>query len=172
MHRTASAVIAALACSIAFPAAAAGEFCTHLNAFIRAPFAAARTPVARSVVFYWQPPGILGTVQCVHDGIAANKTFCDWLMENTSREFSERLPESVLACYGFSFPPVPNVEDWRATYSFVDDKTLRWLVLDVRHDQPGLDYDAVRISVLPDGQDTAIHPLPDLAGPPKIDTDK
>jgi hypothetical protein len=172
MRRAAAIAAAVLACaqSVA-PAAAGQEICTRLNAYIRAPFSTApgQAPVARSIEFYWQPPGILGAVQCVHNGVAANKALCDWLMENTSREFSEQLPDAVLTCFGFSFPPVPNVEDWRATYSFVDDKTLRRLVLDVRHGQPDIDYDAIRISVLPDGQDTSLHPLPDFPSPPKLD---
>ena len=115
------------------------------------------------------PGGILGTIQCVHGGVQPGKKFCDWLMDNTSREFSEALPENVLRCEGFGFPGVPNVEDWKATYGFVDDKSLRWLILEVRLDQPGDRYDgAVRISALPDGQDTAIHPLPPFPDPEPV----
>lgn len=152
-------------------AVAEDEFCTHLFDFVRAPFPVEQDKLqhTRSIEFYWMPSGILGTIQCVHEGKAENRKLCDWLMQHTSREFSELLAEDVLRCEGFGFPPVPNVGDWKATYEFVDDKSLRWLVLDVRRAQPNVPYDdAVRISALPDGQDTAVHPLPPFPDPPPI----
>ncbi len=146
------------------------EFCDHLFDFVRAPFAASgKPPVARSIEFYWIPSGILGTTQCVYGGTKPGKDFCDWLINHSSKEFTELLPEEALRCEGFDFPPVPNVDDWKATYQFVDGKSLRWLVLDVRLYQPGDRYDgAVRISALPDGQGMATHPLPPLPDPEPI----
>jgi hypothetical protein len=153
------------------PARADTDFCAHLNSFIRAPFPASsrEQPVARSIEFYWLPGDILPNVQCRHGGIAEGTKFCGWLIENTSREFSEMLPESVLKCEGFAFPLVPNVEDWKATYSFVDDVSQRWMILEVRRGQENMEYDAIRVSVLPDGQDSAMNPLPAFPEPEPTD---
>jgi hypothetical protein len=158
--RTAAALVltASFCCS---QASANDDFCQQLKAFVLAPFP---TPTARSVEFYWVPEGILGTVKCVHHGVKASQEFCSWLIQNTSREFDEGLPEDFLRCHGFQFPPIPNAEDWKATYSFFDnagDASERETVLEVRLAQPGTrDDGAVRISVIPKGQHTAIKPLP------------
>jgi hypothetical protein len=153
------------------PASADTDFCVHLNSFIRAPFPtpSGGKPVARSIEFFWLPGDLLPNVQCQHDGIREGAKFCGWLIENTSREFSEMLPESVLKCEGFGFPPVPNVEDWKATYSIVDDVSLRWMILEVRRGQENTRYDAIRVSVLPDGQDSAMNPLPAFPEPERTD---
>jgi hypothetical protein len=163
--RAAVAIVVAALCSS--QAIAADEFCDHLNAFIRAPFSA---PVPRSAEFYWMAPGdAWGTVACFGHGDADSKKLCNWLLSgNTSHEFSEMLPEQVLGCNGFTFPVMPNVEDWKATYSFPDEPSGRWMVMDVRHGQRDLKYDVVRISVLPDGKDEATSPLPDVPPPGPI----
>ncbi|MEJ0027845.1 MAG: hypothetical protein WDN01_17610 [Rhizomicrobium sp.] len=137
------------------------EICNRLDAFDRAPFPSGVTQAPRSVVFLWKPSGILGTAECVHHSEPNAKALCGWLMENTSREFSEVLPERILSCHGFGFPRHPNVGDWIADYEFIDEKTMRWLRLDVARGQIP-DVDAIRWTVLPDGKDNATLPLSPL----------
>jgi hypothetical protein len=166
MRRAAARVVAALFVLPGVAHSAEAEYhddiCNRLDTFDRAAFDA--PAVAHSIVFVWKPAGILGTVECLHWNERNAKALCGWLIENTSREFDEALPERILRCHGFEFPLMPNVRDWIALYDFWDEKENRDLLLEV--DRGGLpDASAIRWTVFPTGKSVdsfTLTPLKDI----------
>jgi len=168
--KRAVASVAAASFLFSFGAAAQEEICTRLDIFDRAPITAlvGAKPPPRSIVFLWTQGEILPNVTCIHGGQTDAKALCDWLLANTSREFSEVLPEDILRCHGFAFPPVPNVGTWIADYSFFDDKNQRELLLEVHRGDLST-ANAVRWTAFPDGQnDATAAPLPPIADLPEV----
>jgi hypothetical protein len=92
---------ALLACST--PAVAGDELCKTIQAFERSKpqHANERTwfeyhwGFARDSFWSWG---------CRHSRDEVAKATCQWLLENTSREFSMMLPHSIMQCYGYRFP--------------------------------------------------------------------
>lgn len=48
---------------------------------------------------------------CRHSNDKVSKATCDWLMENTSHEFTMMLPLAVMSCYGYHLPKYASY-DW------------------------------------------------------------
>jgi hypothetical protein len=162
----ASATIAAMLFAVAH-ADEGDDACPHIAAFAAAPLAKgdgdSKGIAYRSVTFRFLPADIFPTLTCDGSDVPARK-LCGWLGSNTSREFTEMLPEQVLGCYGFKFPLLPNVGGWKATYDLYDDHHL--MLLEIVRGEPGWTEDDVRLTVFREGMDDATSPLPRLPGQP------
>ena len=157
-----------LACSPAF--AQDDEFCSRLISFETAPLDETGTEQSRWIELHWRGQWLDlekgWGLTCVSSPDPAAREFCNWLPRNTSYEFPEVFPISILRCHGFV---LPKASDWRSWKSEID----LWHAEDRKHeliiDFATLEGEtgAVRyLSVGEDAGDIEIEERPLTAMPP------
>lgn len=146
-------------------AQAAEQLCDELNAFAAGQWSEPDDPAPRHWVEFHR--GVQADTAnrwswgCRYSGDEASKALCDWLMDNTSREFHAALPVNVLKCLG-------NVTPEQATDAaqLVEGQIRRkagdgsWLVLDIASKGMRRGESAVRISFASDARALDPEDLP------------
>lgn len=148
----------------ASPAWAGDEICARIEAFQRAPFeeGGAATP-ARWVEVRWE--GNIGGADgwglaCTRSEDDASAQLCDWLVGNTSMEFSGNLPKRILECFGYAFPsPWSGWREWRSDLDLVGAGRPLLLQIDLTEAAPSR---VVRLVSFAEGQSEATVDLPPL----------
>jgi hypothetical protein len=151
------------------------EFCNQIYAFQTAPFEkdSEGKPLRRAIEFHWIGFWMdfehgFGT-ECQNGGTAPGKALCNWLPENTSREFPSTLPLDILSCYGWKIPGHTSDFDIRkATLKISTDKDGNELENSDRYLQLEIDMQArkrgdmaIRLSVIP-WDEKFLNPQPRL----------
>lgn len=137
------------------------ELCKKLHSFVADQKAETADPAPRHwVEFHWginPDPNTFWSVGCLHSSDLSSKQFCGWLLDHTSREFSNFLPIRIQQCMGFSFPK-NRKNEWHLTDGEIrHDIKDGWLVLEMttRDLQPGesalrISYDTIDVKFEPD----------------------
>lgn len=156
---------AAILVSLFAPGAAfAGEFCDRLAAVEHAPFSPGPQSQRRFIEFHWVGGWPLDgfRIECRHSTEPIAAGFCKWLMTNTSMEFHDRLPRTILTCHGYRFPDLSYWEGWKARINLGGTLATNSVKLDIDlAEHKPLDA-AVRLSVFPPGKDETLLPMPPL----------
>ena len=89
-----------------------------LDAYETAPFENGQT--RRSVTLKWVVDWMdfengFGKGCEFYEDDLASKELCAWLLGNTSTEFPNRTPISILECYGYEFPSVSTWSGWQSS---------------------------------------------------------
>ena len=146
-------------------ARAAEPLCDQLDAFAAGQWSETADPAPRHWVEFHR--GIEADTLnrwswgCRHSGDEASAQFCDWLMDNTSREFHTSLPLHVLECMG----EVPR-EQADSASRLIEGEVRRkakdgsWLVLEVSSNAMRRGESAVRISFESDARPLDPEDLP------------
>ena len=132
-------------------ASAADMLCAQLDKFVVDQEAETAEPMPRHwVEFHWgidPDPNSFWSWGCRHSKDLSSAGFCNYLMDNTSREFRNRLPLQVLKCLGYRFPDQA-WSGWKVQDGMFEHqrKNGSWLVMEIvsKGLQPG--EMAVRIS--------------------------
>ena len=169
-------ILTGLACLLLVPPAfadPADDICAKLSAFENAPFdASLKSPRRHWIEVHW-----IGnwldlqngwSLRCAHSADPASGEFCKWLLQNTSVEFPDRLPRSVLICHGYHFPNLTYWDHWQLELPLSFNEvtgTSTLLQVDLTSHKPP--DKGVRLSAFAKGADEVIDPLPPLiANPP------
>lgn len=94
------------------------SICARINAFEKAPFVDKQTH--RSVTLSWMGDWMdfengFGKNCMFSESDTASKELCEWLPDNTSTEFPNRVPMSILECYGYDFPSASTWSGWQSS---------------------------------------------------------
>ena len=158
---------AAMLLAVPQAALAAEPLCEQLEAFAAAQWSEPDDPAPRHWVEFHR--GVEGEAAnrwswgCRHSGDAASEAFCDWLMDQSSRNFQATLPANVLRC----------LEDERAEKAANAPVLLSggirrkakdgsWLVLETASTGMGPGENAVRISFASDDRQLDPEVLPPI----------
>jgi hypothetical protein len=151
--------------------AAEKELCTKLRNFRTTPFEkdARGKPLRRVVEFHfvgnWLDLDNGWTRECRPGGNAAARVLCPALMNNSNAEFREILPEEILTCYGWKMPV--GINGWSIERAEIElntdekgkslgDNAGHEVVLEIDYRFRKREHEAVRLSVIPWGEDSAI----------------
>ena len=129
------------------------SICSMMDAYEAAPFEYGQT--RRSVTLKWVGDWMdfengFGKNCEFDNGDLASKELCAWLPDNTSTEFPNGTPISILECYGYEFP---SASTWSGWQSNVDIWTQREqpILLEIGF---GGTTDVIRLTVFADGHGT------------------
>ena len=107
-------------------------------------------------------------LECQPSSDNASKAFCNWLLDNTSFEFSENLPLRFMYCHGYRYPAGGTyISGWKSEIDLYSEHVGQ-IVLQINlqgHKQPDA---AVRLTVFREGKDQATENW----WPPLIDESK
>ena len=140
------------------------QICSQIRNYEKAPFAQGQT--RRSVTLKW----VGGWMDfengfgkgCLREDDAASVTLCKWLVENTSTEFPQTTPKSILRCYGHRFPRSTNWGSWQSSIDIWGQAEQPILLeVDLKDDR------SVRITVFEDGHGTYDNDFIPLIQPKK-----
>lgn len=99
------------------PANATSSLCNVLRELETAPSGKADDPHRRRwVEFHWgfdHSDGTIWSWGCRHSSHSIAAQTCKWLTGHTSREFTMKLPQQIMSCYGYRFPRHAEY-DWTA----------------------------------------------------------
>jgi hypothetical protein len=108
LKRVAAVSLACLGLVTTDQANAADQMCKQLEAFVKSQEAETADPMPRHwVEFHWgidPDPISIWSWGCRHSDDPNSGRFCNWLMNNTSREFKNHLPLRIQQCMGYHFP--------------------------------------------------------------------
>ena len=97
------------------------EFCERLKAFETAPLAETGEQQARWIEMHWRGSWLNFEtgwgVSCLSSVDEAARQFCEWLPSNVSYEFADLFPRRILACKGYSVPPI---QGWKGEVELWD----------------------------------------------------
>ena len=130
---------------------ASDTLCGQLDRFVADQEGEEAEPMLRHwVEFHWgidPDPNTFWSWGCRHSEDNSSRNFCNYLMNNTSHEFRNKLPIRVLKCLGYRFPEQA-WSGWRVQDGVFEHqrKNSSWLVMEISSQglQPG--EMAVRIS--------------------------
>jgi hypothetical protein len=158
---------------LAVAPAQADTLCDHIRRYERADFDTEATRdgltdrwVELHWVGFWMDFDRGFGKACVHSGDAASRDLCAWIVENSSTEFPETLPFSILECYGYRFPR--NRQTWHQWQSRIEIRGRRWVTLDVDFSGWETETGAIRLGVYR-GDDSPWDDVPPLAPLPRDD---
>jgi hypothetical protein len=148
------------------PCVAQDSICHELREFERATFDASVQPVGRRwIEMHWRGHWLDldkgWGLECRSSPDQASRRLCGWLEHHTSFEFTTRLPQRILTCYGYRFRPLSDWSGWKSDISVLNHN--RWLLLEVDFLTMKNEDGAIRLSSFAKGQDDAMVEMPPLA---------
>ena len=159
-------LVAACWLSSAPLAAATDDVCDRVAKFHRAGFDHTEQPDGRRWVEmhwtgHWLDFDQSFGLKCKSSPDSAARELCGWLIDHTSTEFPDNLPQRVLTCYGHRFPRHAHWSGWKSDISFFAGDRLLLLEIDLltMHNETG----AIRLSSFAPGKDDALVEMPPLA---------
>jgi len=131
------------------------SICAKMNTYENAPFN--ENTKSRSVTLKWVGDWMdfengFGK-ECEFTEDQASKSLCGWLSENTSTEFQNGAPISILQCYGYEFPSASTWSGWRSQIDIWGQRDEP-ILLEVDLTDSTRREPSIRITIFADGHGT------------------